>query len=164
MMEIDHIKVLPKSTKKTFHKTVNNMFQGMNINDHCGVKNNIIRPPKFTMLAKRDKLAGYADTLPGFYPTYPIKDDYDFDTQSIYSQHSYRSQCSPLCHQHVSPYNYYVPPVHNSPLNLSHSSNTSNIQHTSEWPKMLMYTIPGIVLLALQYYLLCDIKDFLKQK
>ncbi|XP_026817909.1 uncharacterized protein LOC113556892 isoform X1 [Rhopalosiphum maidis] len=165
MMDIDHIEELPKSRKKMLNKTVNNLFRGMKLDENRGVKNNILRPPKFSMPVKRDKFVGYAESSTGYYPSYSVKDDYDFDTQSIYSQHSYRPQCSPLCHQPVSPYTYYALPHHqNSPLNLSHSSNTSSIQHTSEWPKMLMYLIPGVILLALQCYLLHDIKDYMKQK
>ncbi|KAL4119259.1 hypothetical protein QTP88_012092 [Uroleucon formosanum] len=165
MMDIDHIEELPKRRQKVLNKTVDNMFQGMKLNENRGFKNNILRPPKFLMPVKRDKFTGYAESSPGYYSSYSVKDDYDFDTQSIYSQHSFRPQCSPMCHQPVSPYTYYALPHHqNSPLNLSHSSNTSNIQHISEWPKMLMYSIPGVILLALQCYLLHDIKDYMKQK
>lgn len=164
MMDIDEIEQFPVKRKKTFHKTVN-MFQGMNLNDRYSAKNNVIQPPKLIIPAKRDKFAGYSDSPSGYCSPYPMRDDYDFDVQSIYSQNSYRSQCSSLCHQHISPYPYYSPSLHNnSSLNLSHSPNTSNVSPTSEWPKMLMYSIPGVVLLALQCYILCDIKDFMKQK
>lgn len=162
MMDIDHTEESPQRVKK-LNKTVNNLFQGMKLNDNRGIKNNYIRPSKLFMPAKRDKFAGYADTSLGYYSPYSMKDDCEFDTQSVYSQHSYRSQCSSLCHQAVSPYTYY----HHqqpSPLNLSHASNTSNIQQTSEWSKMLVYSIPGIILLTLQCYLLHDIKDYMKQK
>lgn len=145
------------------------MFQGMKINENRDAKYNVVlRPPKLFVPVKRDKFAGYTESSPGYYTPYSMKDDYEFDTQSIYSQPSYRSQCPSLCHQTVTPYNYYLPPYHHpntpSPLNMSHSSNISNIQYASEWQKMLMYSIPGIILLALQCYLLYDIKDFMKQK
>lgn len=166
MMDIEES---PVKVKKPSNKTVNNMFQGMKINENRDGKYNVIlRPPKLFVPVKRDKFAGYAESAPGYYTPCSMKDDYEFDTQSIYSQHSYRSQCPSLCHQTVTPYNYYVPTYHHpnqpSPLNMSHSSNTSNVQYTSEWPRMLMYSIPGIILLALQCYLLYDIKDFMKQK
>lgn len=169
MMDIDHTEVAFKKMKKTLPRNVDNLFQGMKLNENFDIKNNIIRPPKFCMSAKPDRFARYAESSPGYYTPYSMKDDYDFDTQSLYSQHSYKSQYTPLCHQSISPYSFYVPPhaLHQqpSPLNLSQSSNTSNIQqHSTEWSKMLVYTIPGIILLALQCYLLYDIKDFMKQK
>lgn len=165
MMDVDKIEESPKHQKKIFNKNVDNLFQGMKLNENHGVKNNVLRPPKFCMPVKRDKFSGYPESSPGYYSSYSVKDDYEFDTQSIYSQHSYRPLCSPMYHQPVSPYTYYpMPHLQNSPLNLSHSSNTSNIQHTSEWSKMFMYSIPGIILIGLQCYLLHDLKDYMKQK
>lgn len=168
MMDIDHTEVTFKKGKK-MTKNVDYLFQEMKLNEKFGVKNNVIRPSKFCMPAKRDKFTGYAESSTGYYTPYSLKDDYEFDTQSVYSQHSYKSQFTPLCHQSISPYTYYVPNHHlhqqPSPLNLSQSSNTSNIQqHSTEWSKMLVYSIPGIILLTLQCYLLHDIKDFMKQK
>lgn len=149
--------------EKTLNKTVNNMFQGMKLDDKY---NNVIRPSKLFMPAKHEKFAGYIASTPGFCTSFSMKDDYEYDTQSMYSQHSYRTQYSPLYHQPISPYTYYSHPNPNlsNTLNSSHSSNASNVQQISEWPKMLIYSIPGIVLLALQCYLLYDIKDFMKQK
>lgn len=167
MMDIDLMEESPKRTKKTYQpKTVDSMFQGMKLDEHRGAKNNILRPSRFIMPVKRDKVARYTESSPGYYTSYSVKDDYEFDTQSIYSQHSYRPLYSSLCHPPVSPYTYYAPSHyhHPNPLNLSHSSNTSNIQQTSEWSKMFVYSIPGMVLFALQCYLLYDIKDFMKQK
>lgn len=165
MMDIDYTEESPRKMKK-LNKTVNNLFQGMKLNDNRDIKNNYIRPSKLFLPTKRDKFVGYAENSPGYYPQYSMKDDYDCDTQSVYSHRSYRSQCSALCHQTVSPYTYYDPHHHlqPNPLNLSHASNTSNIQQTSEWSKMLLYSIPGVILLTLQCYLLYDIKDYMKQK
>jgi len=176
MMDIDRVEKTPK--KKTLYKNVNNLFRGMQLNDNQSMRNNIIRPPKFIMPIKRYKRipgGGYAESSPGGYYTSPfsIKDDYEFDTQSIFSQDSYKTQCLSLCHHHqsaVAPYTFYTSPYYNQPtnqLNSSHSSNTSNVQQqqqTVEWTKMLIYSIPGIVLFGLQCYLLNDIKDFMKQK
>jgi len=173
MMDIDYIE---KAPKKASHKTVNSLFRGMRLNDNRSVGNNVIQPPKFCTPPKRyDKIAGsYAESSPGYYASsYSVKDDYEFDTQSIFSQNSFRPQyLSPspsLCHhQSVIPYTYYASTYnhHNqqNQLNMSQSSNASNIPQTVEWTKMLLYTIPGIVLLSLQCYLLYDIKDFMKQK
>jgi len=67
-MDIDHIEELPKSRQKILNKTVNNLFQGMKLNENRGFKNNILRPPKFSMPVKRDKFAaGYAESFPGYY-------------------------------------------------------------------------------------------------
>lgn len=171
MINIDRLEKTPK--KKTLYKNVNNLFQEMRLNDNHSVRNNIIRPPKFMMPIKRYKrIPGYPESSPGEYYTSPfsIKDDYEFDTQSIFSQDSYKPQTLSLYrHQSASiPYTYFTsPPLHQWPnqLNSSHSSNTSNVQQqTVEWTKMLIYSIPGIVLFGLQCYLLNDIKDFMKQK
>lgn len=170
MMDVDYIKKSPKKGKKALNATVSNLFQGLKLNDNQkkNFKNNVIRPQKFFFPSKHEKMFGYAESSPGCYTSYPVKDDYEFDAQSVFSQQSYRSQCLPMCHQTTPPYTYYAaPPFHyqSSPLNLSHSSNTSSIQQqTSEWQKMLMYSIPGIILLTLQCYLLYDIKDFMKHK
>lgn len=167
MMDIDYIEESPKTTRKTLNKNVNNLFQGMKLSDNRGVKNNVIRPSKLFMPARYDKFARYAESSSGFYPPYSVKDDYEFDTQSMCSQHNYRSHFSQMCHQ--PSYTCYTPFQHHqsspsNPLNLSHSSNTSVTQHASDWPKMLLYSIPGIILLGLQCYLLYDIKDSMKQK
>lgn len=168
MMDIDCAEESPKTVKKAFAKSVDNLFEGLKLNENRrNLKNNIVRPQKFIIPTKRDKMFGCAESSPGYFSSFSPKDDYEFDMQSVYSQQSYRSQCSPLCHQTFPSCAYYAHPAHYqpSPLNLSHSSNTSNIQQqSSEWQKMLMYSIPGIVLLALQCYLLYDIKDFMKQK
>lgn len=157
MMNIDYLNESPRRVKKTSPKNVNNLFQGMRLSDGLGTRNNIIRPSKLFVPPKFGKIAGYPESSPGYYPC-SVKDGFELDTQSVYSQHSYRPQYSPYAY-YSSPHYYQT-----SPLNLSHSSNTSNVQHTSEWSKMLAYSIPGIVLLALQCYLLYDIKDFMKQK
>lgn len=152
-----------KKEKKTLNKTVNNMFQGMKLNDN---HKNIIQPSKLFMPIKRENSTGFITSSPRFCTSFPMKDDYEYDAQSICSQRSYRTQYSPLYHPSISQYTYCTHPNLNQPnsLNLSHSSNTSSVQQISEWPKMLMYSIPGIVLLGLQCYLLYDIKDFMKQK
>lgn len=150
--------------EKTSNKNVNNLFRKMKLNDN---QKNIIQPSKLFMPAKQEKFAGYFKSSPRFCTSFPMNDDYEYDTQSICSQYSYRTQFSPLYHQSVSPYTYCNHPnlnQSNHSLNLSHLSNTSNIQQISEWPKILIYSIPGIILLGLQCYLLYDIKDFMKQK
>lgn len=168
MMDIDCAEESPKKVKKAFAKSVDYLFEGLKLNENGrNLKNNIVRPQKFVIPTKRDKMFGYAESSPGYFSSYSQKDDYEFDVHSVYSQPSYRSQFSSLCHQTVPSYTCYAhsPHCQPSPLNLSHSSNSSNIQlQSSEWQKMLMYSIPGIVLLALQCYLLYDIKDFMKQK
>lgn len=167
MMDVDWDEDSPKRVKKTTNNAVNHLFSGLKLNENRGRKNNIIRPQKFFPATKRDKIPEYAESSPGYYSPYSTKENYDFDTRSVCSQQSYRSQCPSLCHQAVSPYGYYAQPIHHQPshLNLSNVSNTSNGQpHSVDWPKMLIYSIPGIVLLALQCYLLYDIKDFMKQK
>lgn len=168
---------MPK--KAELHKTVNNLFQGMRLDDnrrHLGIRNNIIRPPKFFVQPKYySKMTAekYAESSPEYYSSsYSVKDDYDeFDTHSIFDQNGFSRQlfqCSPSYRQSIVPCAYYAHPFHHQPnqLNLSHSSNTSNVhqQTATEWTKMLIYLIPGIVLLSLQCYLLYDIKDFMKQK
>lgn len=165
MMDIDLTGESPKIMKKPSPKTVNSMFQGMRLSGNHGAKNNIVKPSRFVMPVKRDKVSGYSESSAGYYSPYPVKDDFEFDTHSIYSQHSYRPLYSSMCNSPVPPYSYYPSHYHHpSLLNLSHSSNNSNIQQTSEWSKMFIYSIPGMVLFALQCYLLYDIKDFMKQK
>lgn len=175
MMDIEET-----TLKKTeLHKTVNNLFQGMKLDDNRrrqGIRNNIIRPPKLFIQPKYySKMATerYAESSPEYYSSsYSVKDDYDeFDTQSIFDQNGFSRQsfqCSLPYRQSVMPCTYYAHSFHHQPnqLNLSHSSNTSNVhqQTAAEWTKMLIYSIPGIVLLGLQCYLLYDIKDFMKQK
>lgn len=174
MMDIEE--TMPK--KAELHKSVNNLFRGMKLDDNrhrYGVRNNIIRPPKLFIQPKYySKMATerYTESSPEYYSSsYSLKDDYDeFDTQSIFNQNGFSRQpfqCSPPYHQSVMSCAYYARPFHQpNQLNLSHSSNTSNAhqQTSAEWTKVLIYLIPGIVLLSLQCYLLYDIKDFMKQK
>lgn len=172
MMDTDCADESLNRLKRVYSKSVDNLFEGLKLNDnHRNFKNNIIRPQRFAISTKRDKVFGYAESSPGHFSSFSTKDDLEFDTHSVHSQPIYRSHCSSLCHQTAPSYPYTPPYVPHPPnyhpclMNLSQSSNTSNMQQQPlELQKMLIYSIPGIVLFSLQWYLLYDIKDFMKQK